>query len=65
MQLDQVSTVSPATNRFNPTELYIKVVTVDGYEFYFMGFISYDKAFKTLNEALQQYHNHSSENGRV
>ncbi|XP_061345680.1 GEM-like protein 2 [Gastrolobium bilobum] len=65
VQLDQLSTVSPSTNRLNPTEKYIQIVTVDGYEFFFMGFISYDKALKTLNQALQQYHNHSSGNASV
>lgn len=62
MQLDQVRTVSPSTNRLNSKEKYIQIVTVDGYEFFFMGFMSYDKALKTLNEALQQYGNRSSGN---
>ncbi|KAJ1378898.1 PH-like domain superfamily [Sesbania bispinosa] len=65
VQLDQVSRVSPSTNRMNPKEKYIQVVTVDGYEFVFMGFMSYDKALKTLNEALQQYGNHSRPNASV
>lgn len=61
VQLDQLSTVNPSSNRFNPTEKYIQLVTEDGYEFYFMGFIAYDKALKTIREALQHYHNHSRE----
>ncbi|BAT89550.1 hypothetical protein LR48_Vigan08g036700 [Vigna angularis] len=61
VQVDQLSTVSPSSNRFNPAEKYIELVTVDGYEFYFMGFIAYDKALKTIREVLQQYHNHSRE----
>ncbi|KAJ1441661.1 GRAM domain [Sesbania bispinosa] len=65
VQLDQVSRVSPSTNRMNPKEKYIQVVTVDGYEFVFMGFMSYDKALKTLNEAMQQYGNHSRPNASV
>ncbi|KAK3404220.1 hypothetical protein EUGRSUZ_K00540 [Eucalyptus grandis] len=52
--LNQLSTVSPS-NRLNPTERYIQVVTRDGYELWFMGFISYDKALKNINEALQHY----------
>jgi len=59
--VDQLSTVSPSSNRFNPAEKYIELVTVDGYEFYFMGFIAHDKALKTIREVLQQYHNHSRE----
>ncbi|KAL4293574.1 GEM-like protein 2 isoform X2 [Arachis ipaensis] len=65
LELPQVSTVSPSTNRFNPSEKYIQIVSVDGYEFYFMGFISYDMALKTLNEALHQFHNYSGGNGRL
>ncbi|WVZ03777.1 hypothetical protein V8G54_024583 [Vigna mungo] len=61
VQVDQLSTASPSSNRFNPAEKYIELVTVDGYEFYFMGFIAYDKALKTIREVLQQYHNHSRE----
>ncbi|KAL3714496.1 hypothetical protein ACJRO7_006420 [Eucalyptus globulus] len=57
--LNQLSTVSPSSNRLNPTEKYIQVVTRDGYEFWFMGFISYDKALKNINEALQHYHDNN------
>ncbi|XP_020239168.1 GEM-like protein 2 [Cajanus cajan] len=64
VHLDQLSTVSPSSNRFNPAEKYIQVVTEDGYEFYFMGFIAYDKALKTIREALQHYHNHSRESSQ-
>ncbi|XP_056163019.1 GEM-like protein 2 [Syzygium oleosum] len=53
--LDQLSTVSPSSNRLNPSEKYILVVTRDGYEFWFMGFISYNKALKNINEALQHH----------
>ncbi|XP_061349645.1 GEM-like protein 1 [Gastrolobium bilobum] len=58
VQLDQLSTVCPSTNRLNPAEKYIQLVTVDGYEFFFMGFVAYEKALKTIKEALQQYRNH-------
>ncbi|KAI9086043.1 hypothetical protein K1719_032120 [Acacia pycnantha] len=49
--LENLSRVSPCSNRWNPLEKYIEVVTVDGYEFTFMGFIAYDKALKTISEA--------------
>ncbi|KAK4255893.1 hypothetical protein QN277_008828 [Acacia crassicarpa] len=58
--LEMLSKVSPCTNRWNPLEKYIEVVTVDGYEFIFMGLIAYDKALKTLSEALQRCGNHST-----
>ncbi|CAK8535002.1 unnamed protein product [Lathyrus sativus] len=60
VQLDQLRAVSPSANMFNSKEKYIEIVTVDGYEFFFMGFVSYDKALKTLNEVLHQYGNNSS-----
>ncbi|KAK9207125.1 hypothetical protein WN943_017410 [Citrus x changshan-huyou] len=55
VDLDQLRTVNPSANRWNPSEKYIHVVTRDGYEFWFMGFISYDKALKTLTEALRRF----------
>ncbi|XP_028785718.1 GEM-like protein 1 [Neltuma alba] len=58
--VEKLSRVTPSSNRWNPSEKYIEVVTVDGYEFTFMGFIAYDKALKTLSETLQRYRNHST-----
>lgn len=53
MQLDQVSTVSSATNGLNPTDKRMQIKTTDGYEFNFMGFLSYEHALKTVNEILK------------
>ncbi|CAN1855538.1 Putative GEM-like protein 3 [Linum perenne] len=36
----------------NPSERYIQLLTVDRREFWFMGFISFDKAFKQLQQVL-------------
>lgn len=65
VDLDQLRTVNPSTNRLNPSEKYIHIVTRDGYEFWFMGLISYDKALKTLTEALHQHHIPDSSGGLV
>ncbi|KAF4367555.1 hypothetical protein F8388_009178 [Cannabis sativa] len=51
IQNEQLRTVNPCTNRWNPSEKYIHIVTKDGHEFWFLGFISYDKALKNLIEA--------------
>ncbi|KAH1218346.1 GEM-like protein 2 [Glycine max] len=51
--LDQLSNVSSVTNGLNPSEKRMQVITTDGYEFNFMGFFSYDKALKAVNEALK------------
>lgn len=56
VQLDQLKAVNPSANTRNPTERYIQIITADGHEFWFMGFVSYDKALKTLTEALHHFH---------
>ncbi|XP_042491177.1 GEM-like protein 1 [Macadamia integrifolia] len=50
---EQLVAVNPSSNKLNPSEKYIQIVTADGHEFWFMGFVSYDKALKNLTEALQ------------
>ncbi|KAJ4727969.1 GLABRA2 expression modulator [Melia azedarach] len=53
VDLAQLRAVNPSMNRLNPSEKYMHIITRDGYEFWLMGFISYDKALKTLTDALQ------------
>ncbi|EEF47122.1 GEM-like protein 1 [Ricinus communis] len=53
VQLDKLRTANPSSSRINPSEKYIQIVTTDGHDFWFMGFVSYDKALKQLTEALQ------------
>ena len=36
----------------NPAQKYIEIVTRDGFEFWFMGFLRYEKAFNNLEKAL-------------
>ncbi|ONK62981.1 uncharacterized protein A4U43_C07F10160 [Asparagus officinalis] len=55
VQLDQLRAVNPSANIRNPTDRYIQIITADGHEFWFMGFVSYDKAFKSLTETLHHY----------
>ncbi|CAN6467537.1 unnamed protein product [Victoria cruziana] len=50
----QLAAVTPSSNRLNPTEKYIQIVTSDGLEFWFMGFVSYDKALNSLTKVLQR-----------
>ncbi|THU55773.1 hypothetical protein C4D60_Mb11t10110 [Musa balbisiana] len=50
--LDQLRVVNPSANPRNPSDKYIQIVTVGNHEFWFMGFISYEKALKNLREAL-------------
>eukprot|EP00252_Welwitschia_mirabilis_P013158 TRINITY_DN29052_c0_g1_i1.p1 TRINITY_DN29052_c0_g1~~TRINITY_DN29052_c0_g1_i1.p1 ORF type:complete len:246 (-),score=28.23 TRINITY_DN29052_c0_g1_i1:123-860(-) len=44
---------NPSANRMNPSEKYIQIITADGHEFWFMGFVSYDKALKHLQDVLR------------
>ncbi|KAE8781081.1 putative GEM-like protein 8 [Hordeum vulgare] len=41
-------------NLYNPDEKYIDVVTVDGFDFWFMGFISYTKSLKYLQHLISE-----------
>lgn len=54
LPLNQVRTVSPSASMWRPSERYIQVATTDNHEFWFMGFVSYDKALKHLSDALQR-----------
>lgn len=51
--LDQLKAVNPSTSKVNPAEKYIQIISVDNHEFWFMGFVYYDKAVKYLQEVLQ------------
>lgn len=53
LPLNQLRTVSPSASMWNRADRYIQISTVDNHEFWFMGFVSYDKALKNLSEALQ------------
>ncbi|TVU45180.1 hypothetical protein EJB05_04655, partial [Eragrostis curvula] len=57
------SDMNPSASTRNRTERYIQVTTMDNHEFWFMGFVNYDKALKNLYEAMQHRdvhgHHHS------
>ncbi|CAK9313032.1 unnamed protein product [Citrullus colocynthis] len=50
--LHHLKAVNPSTSKAKPAEKFIQVISVDNHEFWFMGFVSYDSAVKTLQEAL-------------
>lgn len=52
--LRQISRADPSENVNRPTEKYIHIVTADNFEFWFMGFVDYQKAFKYLQGAIYQ-----------
>eukprot|EP00250_Pteridium_aquilinum_P000269 c10302_g1_i1 orf=190-1353(+) len=51
--ISQLQAVNPSENtQKKPPEKYVQVQTVDGHEFWFMGFVHYDKGVKNLQETL-------------
>ncbi|KAL9252596.1 GEM-like protein [Drosera capensis] len=50
IMIQDVMAVDGVANGSKPSERYIKVLTRNGHEFWFMGFISYDKALKNLRD---------------
>ena len=53
--LGKVGVVNPVIMKENPSERYIQIVTVDGHDFWFMGFVNFDKATKHLSEAISNF----------
>ena len=53
--LSKIANVTPVTLKENPPEKYIQILTVDAHEFWFMGFVSYDKAVTHLLDAVANF----------
>lgn len=51
--LHQLKAVNPSTSRVNSAEKYIQVISIDGHEFWYMGFLNYENAVEILQGALQ------------
>ncbi|KAJ6730298.1 GEM-LIKE PROTEIN 1 [Salix viminalis] len=51
--LHQLKAVNPSTSKVNSAEKYIQIISVDNHEFWLMGFVYYDNAVKSLQQALQ------------
>ncbi|OAY74425.1 GLABRA2 expression modulator, partial [Ananas comosus] len=52
LPLQQLRSVNPSTSQANLAGIYIQVVSIDNHEFWFMGFVNYDSAVKSLKEAV-------------
>ncbi|XP_059596175.1 putative GEM-like protein 8 [Vitis vinifera] len=52
--LRKVKRVDPSENVKNPSQKYMEIVTVDNFDFWFMGFLNYQKSFNCLQQALSQ-----------
>ncbi|EHA8586402.1 GLABRA2 expression modulator [Cocos nucifera] len=55
--LHQLRAANPSVSKVNSAEKYIQVISIDSHEFWFMGFVNYDGAAKSLQEALQAAQN--------
>ncbi|KAI3982838.1 hypothetical protein MKX01_010321 [Papaver californicum] len=49
---EKIKRVEERQNINKPKQKYIEIVTVDHFDFWFMGFVNYDKAFKTLQKSI-------------
>ncbi|XP_027367395.1 GEM-like protein 4 [Abrus precatorius] len=52
--LEKIKSVNQSQNVEKPSRKYIEIVTVDGFDFWFMGFLNYQKALRCLEEAISQ-----------
>lgn len=52
LPLGKIGAINPVLMRDNPSEKYIQILTIDGHDFWFMGFINFDKASKHLSESI-------------
>ncbi|KAH7521228.1 hypothetical protein FEM48_Zijuj07G0010900 [Ziziphus jujuba var. spinosa] len=52
--LSKIKRVNQSENVKKPSQKYMEIVTVDNFDFWFMGFVNYNKAFKYLQQALSQ-----------
>lgn len=51
---EKIQQVNQSQNMKKPSEKYIEIVTVDGFDFWFMGFFNYKKALRYLQQAISQ-----------
>ncbi|WVZ10688.1 hypothetical protein V8G54_015218 [Vigna mungo] len=52
--LEKIRCVNQSHHVKKPSQKYIEIVTVDNFDFWFLGFLNYQKAFKYLRQAISQ-----------
>ncbi|GFS36274.1 GRAM domain protein/ABA-responsive-like protein [Actinidia rufa] len=50
--IKKIKRANASENVNKPAQKYMEVVTEDNFEFWFMGFVRYEKAFKNLRKAI-------------
>lgn len=58
----KIKTVNQSENVNKPQQKYIEIVTHDDFDFWFMGFLRYEKAFRNLHKALSIANHNQSHN---
>ncbi|KAL3599379.1 hypothetical protein D5086_007297 [Populus alba] len=53
--LEKISRVSSETMLENPSRKYIQIVSTDGHDFWFMGFVNFEKALQNLSESVSSF----------
>ncbi|KAK4760253.1 hypothetical protein SAY87_005146 [Trapa incisa] len=53
--LAKIGAVNPVVMRENQLEKYLQIVTLEGHDFWFMGFVNYEKACRHLTEATSGF----------
>ncbi|KAL3824976.1 hypothetical protein ACJIZ3_021005 [Penstemon smallii] len=54
--VNKIKEANESENVNNPAQKYIEIVTQDNFEFWFMGFVRYEKAFSNLQKAISMCH---------
>ncbi|WJZ97549.1 hypothetical protein VitviT2T_016141 [Vitis vinifera] len=55
--LRKIKRANQSENMKKPSQKYMEIVTMDNFEFWFMGFLNYQKAFSYLQQAISQVQN--------
>ena len=52
--LRRIREVRPSENADRPEEKYIRVATMDSFEFWFMGFVSFQRSWRCMQQAVSE-----------
>ncbi|XP_028552918.1 putative GEM-like protein 8 [Dendrobium catenatum] len=52
--LRRIKGANPSENSNKPNQKYIQIETTDAFEFWFMGFVCYQRSFKNLKQAISE-----------
>lgn len=50
--IKKIKGANESENVYKPAQKYIEIVTEDNFEFWFMGFVRFEKAFLNIHKAI-------------